>query len=116
MSGFRVNHSGLRRYTDSALTDGATIEVTLEPNRGLLLYPVDGRIRVTRAGADELVLDAEESVHPEGPGDLAIAWSDKAERRLTLTALTALRACCGSSSTAARMTSSWGIRTSCSVD
>ncbi len=89
MSQFRVNHSGLRRYTDSSLTDGATIEITLEPNRGLLLYPVDGRIRVTRPGADELVLDAEESVHPEGPGDLAIAWSDKAERRLTLTALDA---------------------------
>jgi redox-sensitive bicupin YhaK (pirin superfamily) len=90
MSEFRVNHSGLRRYTDSSLTDGATLDVTLAPNRGLLLYPVDGRIRVTRPGADELVLDAEESVHPEGPGDLAIAWSDSAERRLTLTALNTL--------------------------
>ncbi|RPH35959.1 MAG: hypothetical protein EHM90_03090 [Chloroflexi bacterium] len=87
MSAFRVNHSGLRRYADSSLTDGATLDVTMEPNRGLLLYPVDGRIRVNRPGADELVLDAEESVHPEGPGDLAIAWSDNAERRLTLTAL-----------------------------
>lgn len=87
MSEFRVNHSGLRRYTDSSLTDGATLDVTLAPNRGLLLYPVDGRIRLTRPGADELVLDAEESVHPEGPGDLAIAWSDSAERRLTLTAV-----------------------------
>jgi redox-sensitive bicupin YhaK (pirin superfamily) len=83
-SGFAVNHSGLRRYTDSSLTDGATLEVTLEPNRGLLLYPADGRIRVTRPGGAEIVLDAEESVHPEGPGTLAIAWSDDTERRLSL--------------------------------
>jgi redox-sensitive bicupin YhaK (pirin superfamily) len=34
---FPVNHSGLRRYLDSTLTDGAAIEVTLEPGRGLLL-------------------------------------------------------------------------------
>ncbi len=30
------------------------------------------------------MLDAEESVHPEGPGNLAVAWSDAAERRLRL--------------------------------
>ena len=83
-SAFTVNHSGIRRYTDSVLTDGATLEVTLEPNRGLLLYPADGRIRVTQPGGKELILDAEESVHPEGPGNLAVAWSDDDEHRLSL--------------------------------
>jgi redox-sensitive bicupin YhaK (pirin superfamily) len=83
-SAFTVNHSGLRRYTDSSLTDGATLEVTLAPNRGMIMYPVDGRIRVARRDGDEIVLDAEESVHPEGPGNLAIAWSDNNERRLSL--------------------------------
>lgn len=87
ISEFRVNHSGLRRYTDSSLTDGATLEVTLEPNRGLLLYPVDGRVRLSRPGADDLVIAADESVHPEGPGNLAVAWSDSAERRLTVSAV-----------------------------
>jgi redox-sensitive bicupin YhaK (pirin superfamily) len=81
--GFRVNHTGLRRYLDSSMTDGATIDVTLEPGRGLLLYPVNGRIRLTEEDG-ELVLDAEESVHPEGPGNLAVAWSDAAGRRLRL--------------------------------
>jgi redox-sensitive bicupin YhaK (pirin superfamily) len=85
-AGFHVNHSGLRRYTDSALTDGATIDVHLEPNRGLLLYPVAGRVRVTR-DAGELILDGEESVHPEGPGNLAVAWSDATERRLRIEAI-----------------------------
>jgi redox-sensitive bicupin YhaK (pirin superfamily) len=85
-AGFVVNHSGLKRYLDSSLTDGATIEVTLEPNRGLLLYPVSGRVRLTKEDGD-LVLDAEESVHPEGPGNLAVAWSDTAERRLRLAAV-----------------------------
>jgi redox-sensitive bicupin YhaK (pirin superfamily) len=84
--GFHVNHSGLRRYLDSTLTDGATIDVTMEPGRGLLLYPVDGRIRLTKDG-EELILDAEESVHPEGPGNLAVAWSNTAERRVSLTAV-----------------------------
>jgi redox-sensitive bicupin YhaK (pirin superfamily) len=85
-SGFAVNHSGLRRYTDTVLTEGSGIDITLEPNRGLLLYPVNGRLRVARQG-DELVLDAEESVHPEGPGNLAVAWSDSAEHRLRLEAI-----------------------------
>ena len=30
------------------------------------------------------MLDAEESVHPEGPGNLAVVWSDDHERRLSL--------------------------------
>jgi redox-sensitive bicupin YhaK (pirin superfamily) len=85
-AGFAVNHSGLRRYLDSSLTDGATIDVSLEPNRGLLLYPVSGRVRLRKEDG-ELVLDAEESVHPEGPGNLAVAWSDAAERRLRLAAV-----------------------------
>jgi hypothetical protein len=85
-AGFHVNHSGLRRYLDSTLTDGAVIEVTLGPDRGLLLYPVDGRVRLTR-DAGELVLDAEESVHPEGPGNLAVAWTTTADQRLRLEAV-----------------------------
>jgi redox-sensitive bicupin YhaK (pirin superfamily) len=85
-AGFAVNHSGLRRYLDSSLTDGATIDVALEPNRGLLFYPVSGRVRLTKEDG-ELVLDAEESVHPEGPGNLAVAWSNTAERRVSLTAV-----------------------------
>ena len=86
MSAFRVNHTGLLRYADSSLTDGATLEVTLEPNRGLLLYPVDGRVRVARAGGDDVVLDGGGSVHPEGPANLGVARTDSAERRLRLEA------------------------------
>jgi hypothetical protein len=59
----------------------------LAPNRGLLLYPVDGRIAVSRSGAEHVLLNAEESVHPEGPGNLAVAWSDGAERRVHLEAV-----------------------------
>ena len=85
-STFTVNHSGLRRYTDSALAEGAMIELPLEPNRGLLLYPANGRVRVQR-GDDDLVLDAERSVHPEGPGNLAVAWSDSAPGAIRLEAI-----------------------------
>ncbi len=85
-SGFHVNHTGLRRYTDSSMIDRAAFDLELEPNRGLLLYPVEGRVRVTRPGAEEIVLTAEESVHPEGPGNMAVAWSDSAERKFRLEA------------------------------
>ena len=86
-SAFHINHSALRRYTDTSLNDGAELDVSLEPNRGLLLYPVDGRVRVRREGGEAVVLDAEESVHPEGPADIAVAWSDAAEQRLRLDAV-----------------------------
>ena len=38
-------------------------------------------------GGEAVVLDAEESVHPEGPADIAVAWSDAAEQRLRLDAV-----------------------------
>jgi hypothetical protein len=47
---------------------------------------VAGRVRLTKAEG-ELVLDAERSVHPEGPGNVAVAWSDTAERALRLEAV-----------------------------
>lgn len=87
MSPFRLNHSGLRRYADTSLTDGATLDVTLNPGRGLLLYPVEGSIRFVRDGGDGAILQAAGSVHPEGPANLAVAWSSHDERALGLKAI-----------------------------
>jgi redox-sensitive bicupin YhaK (pirin superfamily) len=86
-SPFRVNHSGLRHYADTTLTDGAAVDVTQEPDRGLLLYPVEGSLRVMRDGRDEVVLNATESIHPEGPANLAVAWSSDKGRAIRLQAL-----------------------------
>ncbi len=85
MSRFRVNHSGLHRYTDTTLAAGARLEIALPPDSGLLLYPVEGTATVTRASGDLVVLGADGSVHPEGPAGMAIAWSTDAERRLIVT-------------------------------
>ncbi len=41
---------------------------------------------VTRESGDPAVLGAGGSVHPEGPGAMAIAWSGDTERRLSVTA------------------------------
>jgi hypothetical protein len=87
MSPFGVNHSGLRRYADTTLTDGAAVDVTPEPDRGLMLYPVEGSLRVMRDGGDEVVLNASGSVHPEGPANLAVAWSSDKGRAIRLQAL-----------------------------
>jgi redox-sensitive bicupin YhaK (pirin superfamily) len=85
-SSFRVNHSGLRHYADTTLTDGAAVDVTQEPDRGLLLYPVEGSLRVTRDGKDDVVLNANGSIHPEGPANLAVAWSSDRGRAIRLRA------------------------------
>lgn len=73
-SGFHLNHSGLLRYADTTLTDGAGVDVTPGPDRGLLIYPVDGSVSVLRDGDDGVALSATGSVHPEGPSNLAVAW------------------------------------------
>ncbi|MGH2489824.1 MAG: pirin family protein [Candidatus Limnocylindria bacterium] len=73
-SSFRLNHSGLFRYTDATLADGATLDVTPSADRGALLYPIEGAVTVQRGGRDGLELNATGSVHPEGPDNLAVAW------------------------------------------
>jgi redox-sensitive bicupin YhaK (pirin superfamily) len=85
-SPFGVNHSGLRHYADTTLTDGAGVDVTQEPDRGLLLYPVEGSLRVMRDGRDDVVLNASGSIHPEGPANLAVAWSGDRGRAIRLRA------------------------------
>jgi len=86
MSPFRVNHSGLHRYADTTLTDGATLDVAPEADRGLLLYPVEGSLNVLRDGGDEVELNAIGSVHPEGPSNLAVAWGGEPRRTIRLRA------------------------------
>lgn len=73
-SPFHINHSGLLRYADTTLTDGAAVDVTPGLDRGLLVYPVDGSVSVLRDGKQGVALSATGSIHPEGPGNLAVAW------------------------------------------
>jgi len=68
------------------LADGAVLDVTQEPNRGLLLYPVEGSLRVVRDGRDDVVLNAGGSIQPEGPANLAVAWSGDRGRATRLRA------------------------------
>lgn len=86
MSPFRVNHSGLHRYADTSLAAGARLDISLAANSGLLLYPVEGAVTVSRESGDPVVLGTHGSVHPEGPAAMAIAWSADAERRVVVTA------------------------------
>ena len=85
MSSFGVNHTGLHRYLDTLLQPGASVGVTLPPDSGLLLYPIEGGISVQRESGDAIELASAGSVHPEGPAAMAIAWSTSAERHLSVT-------------------------------
>jgi redox-sensitive bicupin YhaK (pirin superfamily) len=73
-SSFHVNHSGLLRYADTTLTDGAAVDVTPGPDRGLLIYPLEGSVSVQRDGKESVALGTAGSIHPEGPANLAVAW------------------------------------------
>jgi hypothetical protein len=56
------------------------------PDEGLLLYPIEGRVDVEAPEGRRLEIDAEGSVHAEGPSGMALAWSGPEGRRLLIRA------------------------------
>ena len=79
-SSFASNNSRITAFHDSSLTDGAHLPVTMQPNEGLILYPIEGAIRVTSDAGQPSVLRAAPASGTEGPDGLAVAWSSETER------------------------------------
>jgi redox-sensitive bicupin YhaK (pirin superfamily) len=72
-SPFDVNLSTFRRYLDSTLPGGGSLELSLEDGEAALLYPLDGMITVTGAdGTEPATLRASGSMQPEGPAEVAV--------------------------------------------
>ncbi|HET7678117.1 MAG TPA: pirin family protein, partial [Candidatus Limnocylindrales bacterium] len=83
---FRANSSQLTHFFDSALAPGGSLAAAMPPDEGLILYPIEGRVRVEADGGS-VTLRAAGEVHPEGPDGMAIAWSAVEPRVVTVSAL-----------------------------
>ena len=85
-SAFRANTSALTSFLDSSFAEGASAEVTLPSQSGLLVYPLEGRVGLEAPPDPEAQLLGSSDVHPEGPDGIAIAWSDERDRVVRLSA------------------------------
>jgi redox-sensitive bicupin YhaK (pirin superfamily) len=73
-SPFRVNLSTFRRYLDTTLPAGGSLEMELAEDEAAYLHPLAGSVIVADAGGGELAtLHAEGSTLPEGPAEVAVA-------------------------------------------
>lgn len=56
------------------------------PNEGLILYPLEGALRLEASPDGQALLPSLSSVHPEGPEAVAVLWSEADGRSLRITA------------------------------
>lgn len=82
-SEFRASNSAITSFFDTALAAGATLDIVMPPNEGLIVYPIEGAARLDEGHAE---LRGTTTVHPEGPDAMAVAWSGAAGRTLRLVA------------------------------
>jgi hypothetical protein len=71
---------------DSSLAADSSIELRTGPNQGLILYPLEGTLRLDAAPDAEVRLPSATSVHPEGPDAVALLWSEAAGRTVRISA------------------------------
>lgn len=83
-SPFEIHHSRLVAIADTTMDPAAAFSLELKPASGLLLYPFEGVVRVADDQA-EVRLPATTSGR-EGPGAIAVAWTDDEARRVEVTA------------------------------
>jgi redox-sensitive bicupin YhaK (pirin superfamily) len=85
-STFAANNSAITTIFDSTLDDAAQLELEVPPAEGLILYPLEGAVRLTTEGDEARLLRGSSQMHPEGPDELAIVWSDIRGRVIRLSA------------------------------
>ncbi|MGH2429032.1 MAG: pirin family protein [Candidatus Limnocylindria bacterium] len=82
-SEFSASNSAITGFFDSSLEADATLDIAMPPSEGLILYPIEGAVRLVEAGAE---LRATTDLQPEGPDAMAVAWSDAGGRTLRVAA------------------------------
>lgn len=85
-SGFRANHSGIASLFDSSMAAEASLESRMGPNEGLILYPLDGTLRMDASPDPQALLPSASAAHPEGPDAMALLWSEADGRALRISA------------------------------
>jgi redox-sensitive bicupin YhaK (pirin superfamily) len=85
-SGFRANHSGIASVLDSSFAAGSSLDSQMGPDQGLILYPLEGTLRLGASPDAEALLPSTSRVHPEGPEAVALLWSEAEGRALRMSA------------------------------
>jgi len=86
-SRFSARNGDVLTFLDTSFQDGAELELQVEPEQGLLLYPLQGALELDGGAGQGCLLRGASAMHPEGPDELAVLWSDGAPSRLRLSAL-----------------------------
>jgi redox-sensitive bicupin YhaK (pirin superfamily) len=85
-SSFRASHSGITSLFDSSMAAHACLETRMGSNEGLILYPLEGTLRLEASPDGQALLPSLSSVHPEGPEAVAMLWSEADGRPLRISA------------------------------
>jgi redox-sensitive bicupin YhaK (pirin superfamily) len=81
-STFEANNGEITSFFDTSFLEDGAIDHQMEPNSGLILYPLGGAVRLDADGDGVELLRGSSEMHPEGPDELAIAWSEDRPRTL----------------------------------
>jgi redox-sensitive bicupin YhaK (pirin superfamily) len=81
---FSANLSTLTTFFDSSLTAEAALEHRMPPNQGLIVYPLEGSVRLEAEGGEPATLRGGGIDRTDGPDAMAVAWSEDSQRLLQL--------------------------------
>jgi redox-sensitive bicupin YhaK (pirin superfamily) len=80
-SDFAAHNRSVASFFDSFFLESTEVQIEMPPNQGLILYPLDGALQLD-AGDGRQLLRGSSEMHPEGPDEMAVVWSDGDPRTL----------------------------------
>jgi redox-sensitive bicupin YhaK (pirin superfamily) len=83
-SSFGATNGAILSFFDTFLEEDSAVEIEMGPREGLLLYPLQGAVELHAGQERQELLRGASRMHPEGPDELAIAWSGGLSRSLGL--------------------------------
>ncbi|CAN5855342.1 hypothetical protein BH24CHL6_BH24CHL6_15130 [soil metagenome] len=83
-SSFKASNGAILSFFDTFFQDGTAVDIEMGPEEGLLLYPLKGAVALNAGEDRRELLRGASRMHPEGPDELAIAWSGGLPRSLSL--------------------------------
>ncbi|MDQ3938053.1 MAG: pirin family protein [Chloroflexota bacterium] len=85
-SDFEASNHAIESFADSTFSEGGALEHEMAPTAGLILYPLGGAVHLDAEADGVQLLRGSSEMHPEGPDELAIVWSDDRPRTVRVEA------------------------------
>ena len=85
-SAFRASSTAITHFLDSTLAEDAILEATIPAGEAVVLYPLEGALRLDAGAAGEAELRGSSALHPEGPGAVAILFAGESAVTVSLRA------------------------------